>query len=363
VVYGTKEICRKKGWPIGNGRIKEKEQGKCLGNVFEKGGRRNVSFKAKMGKAGAVVASLAGTRKMLGEQAAMSAWRVFGRSVLISGAEVMVWDTIDRKRRMDVLERKAMRTILALDKGANDQLVYGEMAGNKVSVEAELRTIRFGEKVEKMKETDVRKMMWNIRMDSSRDRWMKYVEGVKDSLEDIDLWDKSGLRRSWVVRLKEREHRNWVNEMKKSKQSSEVYREVVSKRGEIERWDMIHQHIRVWWRRFRGGTLMGKRRQNGWRNTRCEVCGVEEGGIGHFIFRCQNDDVKELRKDVLVGIESDMNDEQKEKWKNLTNEERLWTSLGWSKKDRQKGVMNWWENWERGKWSERVDGRLARSEP
>ena len=54
------------------------------------------------------------------------------------------------------------------------------------------------------------------------------------------------------MRLEEREHHRWVGVMEKSSGSLEVYKEVVEKRGEIDRWDGIPEGVRVWWRPFRG---------------------------------------------------------------------------------------------------------------
>ena len=145
VVFGCKEIVKKKGWVMGEIRIKEVKEATCLGIVFEKGGRREKMFEKKNKKIGMVLAGLKETRRMLGERAALRAWDVFARTVMLFGSEVMVWDTVNRRMKMDVLDRKAMRTILGLDLGGNDQLIYGEIDMNRVSVEAELRALKYGE--------------------------------------------------------------------------------------------------------------------------------------------------------------------------------------------------------------------------
>ena len=54
---------------------------------------------------------------------------------------------------------------------------------NRVSVEAELWALRYGDKVRRLSDDDGRKMMLMERMESGRDRWRKYMEGVEESLE------------------------------------------------------------------------------------------------------------------------------------------------------------------------------------
>ena len=119
---------------------------------------------------------------------------------------------------MDVLERRALRIILGLDKG-NDQLLYGEVDIDKVSVEAEKWAVRYGEKVEGLQEEDVRRMMLMERMGSASDRWRKYVERIEESLEGIELWDEQGLERGVGLRVSDREDNRWREAMDKSKSS------------------------------------------------------------------------------------------------------------------------------------------------
>ena len=232
VVFGRKGIVKERGWLLGGKRLKEKEEAVCLGIVFEKGGRREATLRKRMGKIGMVMASLKETRKVLGERAAWLAWKVFGRTVLLFGTDVMVWDRVGGNRKMDVCERKAMRMVLGLDKGGNDQLIYGEMKGNKLSVDVEASAVRYGEKVRKLGDEDVRKRMWIERFASGKDRWAKYWERSQESMEGIGMYNEAGTERSWSDRVNEREDRIWMEAMRKSKSSLEVHREVVEARCE-----------------------------------------------------------------------------------------------------------------------------------
>ena len=237
---------------------------------------------------------------------------------MVFGSEVMVWDTVGRRKKMDVLERKAMRIVLGLDKGGNDQLIYGEMGENRVSVEAELCAVRYGKKIEKLNDDDVRKLMWLERTESGKDRWCKYVNVVMESLEGISMWNENGLRRKIEKRVKEREEKRWREAMEMSKSSLEVYREVVKRRGEMGSWDQLKDGVRVWWRKFRGGMLNGKRRSNWWRTERCGMCQEEEGGVGHFVFRCLSAEVKGLRGEVLRAAEERVKEDERESWSRLS---------------------------------------------
>ena len=191
---------------------------------------------------------------------------------------------------------------------------------------------------------------------------------MKDSLKDSALWTDMGLERGWGVRMWEREDKLWRGKMDSSNSSLEVYRQVVRKRGEMDRWVCLEEGIRVWWRRFRGGMLMGKRRGNWWKEEKCDVCGREEGGVGHFIFKCIDKKVVELRTNVLSEVGKGLVVwEEYERWCELSEEEKLWVTVGkrveglddvW-----ENGARSWYRKWESGKWKENLEGKNARSEP
>ena len=136
-----------------------------------------------------------------------------------------------------------------------------------------------------------------------------------------------------------------------------MYREVVRERGEMQRWDGLKDGVRVWWRKFRGGMLMGKRRSNWWKEEKCDVC-KKEGGVGHFIFRCEDEGVGELKRAVLTAVEERLVGEEKERWKEMSGDERMWGTLGMIGEEfldvRVRGAEVWREEWDKGMWGERV---------
>ena len=76
-------------------------------------------------------------------RAAMMCWVGFIRPVLLHGAEVMVWDTVTYRNKMEVIQRAALRAVLGLDRGANNELLYGE-GENRVTADAEWMTLNYG---------------------------------------------------------------------------------------------------------------------------------------------------------------------------------------------------------------------------
>ena len=125
----------------------------------------------------------------------------------------------------------------------------------------------------------------DLRLGSRRDRWRKYIKGTMESLRsesgyqwglgDLGARNEENKGGDWKTMVGRREEQLWREGMEKSQGSLEVYREVVKRRGEMKEWKGLVEETKVWWRRFRGGMLIGKRRENKWSDERCIFCGGE----------------------------------------------------------------------------------------
>ena len=61
---------------------------RCLGAKFQRDGGREVMHEEKKRKIGGMVKKLSETRRVLGEKAAVEAWRVFSKTVMLEGGSV-----------------------------------------------------------------------------------------------------------------------------------------------------------------------------------------------------------------------------------------------------------------------------------
>ena len=120
-------------------------------------------------------------RRMMGEEAAMLAYRGFIRSVLGFGCEVMVWDRVGMRNKMDVVQRKALRVVL-VDRGARNELLYEEAGEDRLSAQAEWKAVKYGDGVAAMGEERLVRRVLDLRLGSRRDRWRKYIKGTMESL-------------------------------------------------------------------------------------------------------------------------------------------------------------------------------------
>eukprot|EP00732_Lithocolla_globosa_P001599 Lithocolla_globosa_v1_NODE_818_length_3236_cov_18.549026.p3 type:complete len:255 gc:universal NODE_818_length_3236_cov_18.549026:2343-3107(+) len=92
VVFGVKGLEKPGGWEIGGMKIKEKTYAKNLGIEMDEMLTMDVFRKRILKKAGGMIWMTRRVVRILGEEAGMTAWRSFARSVLLYGNEVFVWD-------------------------------------------------------------------------------------------------------------------------------------------------------------------------------------------------------------------------------------------------------------------------------
>ena len=103
------------------------------------------------------------------------------------------------------------------------------------------------------------------------------------------------------------------------------------------------------------GMLMGKRRENWWREGKCDFCGSEDGGVGHFVHRCEDREVRGLREKVLGEMGENVQQEERQDWEAMSQKERLLSSMGKASGSlREKGALIWRKHWEAGGWEERI---------
>jgi hypothetical protein len=363
VVFGGEGVEKPEGWKIGEDKIMEKEETKCLGIVFEGNGRRRKFMKQRCERAGGVIGYLGEVRRVLGERAALRAWRMFGETVLLFGAEVMVWKTVEMQQMGERVQRKALRMVLGLDIGVNNEVLYGETGEGRMSARAEERMLKWGDRIEESEERMVRKQIRKAREVNGRDKWKKYEKEVKKSLEG-----EGSERKGWKKRLEEREHEEWKKRMDRSEQSLGVYRKVVTKRGEMKRVGTTwHPVIRAWWRRLRSGMVIGKNRGNWWNGLECLFCEKEKGGIEHFALECENEDVRGMIENVLDAMTIRIRSrdvEEWERWEQLVRKEKIWCALGKNGEEwktvREKGGEIWWIEWKDGQWDARLKDQRER---
>jgi hypothetical protein len=283
-----------------------------------------------------MVSSLGAVRMMLGEKAALMAYKSFVRSVLMFGCEVMVWDRVGFRKRMDVVQRKALRAVLGLDVGSRNELLYGETGEDGISAEAEWMAVRYGEQVTELDDERLVKKVLGLRKRSGKDRWVKYVQETMESmgreggyqwgLRDLGVRNEEGRKEDWKGKVIRREEEAWRRGMERTRGSMEVYKEVVRKRGEMKRWEAIDGETRAWWRRFRGGMFVGRRRENRWKDARCLFCKGENGGMRHVVLECRAQKMEVARKAVLSEMGGKL--EGSEAWESLGEAEKLWCALG-----------------------------------
>jgi hypothetical protein len=163
VVFGEKDIVRKDGWIVEDAVIGEKDKAVCLGMLFNKSMKRDEYCKLRTGKVGGMIAFLPAIRRVLGEKAALSAWKVFMRSILVFGCEVMVWDRCGVRNIMDNINKKALRGVLGLDRGSSNNLVLGEAEDILISEEVKWMTARYGCTIGKMKDDNILKKILKFR--------------------------------------------------------------------------------------------------------------------------------------------------------------------------------------------------------
>ena len=137
MVFGTKERVREEGWRMGQDVLEEVFEATCVGMLFQKSGCRDEYVKRRVEKVGGMVSMLGEVRRMMGEEAAMLAYRSFIRSVLGFGCDVMVLDRVGARNKMDVVQRKALRVVLELDHGVRNEVLYGEAGEDRLSAQAE----------------------------------------------------------------------------------------------------------------------------------------------------------------------------------------------------------------------------------
>jgi len=337
---------------------------RCLGAKFQRDGGREVMHEEKKRKIGGMVKKLSETRRVLGEKAAVEAWRVFSKTVMLNGVEVFGWGRAWMRKEMEMLQREAWRWALGLDKGVNSAVLQGETGEWRVAADGVYRMLRYGVKMQKCEKGTLRRLAWEVRqareLEGKSGKWAK---DVKEARRGIGLWgrtlevlkeDEEGLKR----RIEEKEVREWEEQVRRSERSLEVYKEVVRKPGEmkktqkmagVERWG-------TWWRRFRTGGIMGRCRGSAWKGEKCWACGDENGGVLHFATRCEDTEVVEMRRRVLRRVEDELVEDERDRWNRLEEGERVWVTLGkrvngevWEKAEAL-GPGSWWKEWQDGGW-------------
>jgi hypothetical protein len=236
---------------------------------------------------------------------------------------------------MDVIQRSALRGALGLDRGANNALLIGEAGGGWVSEEVRWMALRYGCFIGEMKEERLVKKVMNVRVNGRGDRWVRYIREVQRELQtDIEIQKLGGIgeeyNKMWKELVEKKSLDRWKDKMEKSEKRLVLYRKVVKLRGEVERWMCVNGELRVWWRRFRGGMLMGKRRENGWRDEKCEYCDNGDS-VAHRVFECESSEMELMREMVIGEIESILVEGSGEElgvWRGLEEEEKLLCSLG-----------------------------------
>ena len=185
---------------------------------------------------------------------------------------------------------------------------------------------------------------------------LRSESGYQWGLGDLGARDEKNIEEDWKRKVGRREEPIWGEGMEKSKGSLGVCREVVERRGEIVVWRMVEESERVWWRRFRGGTLVGRRRENRWSDDKCVFCRCESGGMRHVVLECQEREIAEARERVLDRIGGEVGDV----WNRMGREEQLWCTLGKEMQGcevRDKCPRVWKEEWEMATTATRAKAR------
>eukprot|EP00733_Pompholyxophrys_punicea_P000947 Pompholyxophrys_punicea_v1_NODE_383_length_2086_cov_4.626292.p2 type:complete len:153 gc:universal NODE_383_length_2086_cov_4.626292:1613-1155(-) len=128
-----------------------------------------------------------------GEQAALVMWERVIRVAGLYGCEVFVWKRGDC-RRADAMERDVLRAILGVERGANNELVYGETGIVPWSVVALSRAKRYWEAGTEELEEETNRV-------SEADSKAKFE--LLEAVEDTERFTKT--ETLWVVALGETE--------------------------------------------------------------------------------------------------------------------------------------------------------------
>ena len=79
-------------------------------------------------------------------------------------------------RERDRVQRKVWRVILGLERGANDDLLYGEIDEMRLSTQQEMYMEKYERAgMQRSEESMVRKML-NVRRNSGKDKWWKAIK-------------------------------------------------------------------------------------------------------------------------------------------------------------------------------------------
>ena len=357
VVFGEKGIERRKGWKVGEGGevIKEAEWTRLLGVEIDEMMKMERYRKGMAQKTGGLMLGLREVGKVMGEEAAMKAWRSFMQTRLVYGCEVFVWWTKKIRGDMDKVQREVWRKVLGLDRGTNNALLYGEVEEMKLSTKAELMVERYEKRVLEGSGELVKKI-WRVRNENGKDRWMRERRRTETStgrLADQALLEAVG----------ERDEREWRAELDRSRERLVVYRKTVESRGDGERWCKMEYGLRRWWRAFRGGLLHGgKRRKYGWRQEMmCEWCGEERGGVGHWVLRCSAIEVERQKLLRMCGRIVGG-------WGGLTMEGRIEKTMGgrgghWNDEESERMWKKAAILWRKVQNKEEVDERMTEDDP
>jgi hypothetical protein len=82
--------------------------------------------------------------------------------------------------------------VLGLDVGVNNEVLYGETGEGRMSARAEERMLKWGDRIDESEEGMIRR--GKAREASGKDKWKKYEETVKSSLEREGVKERVGRR-------------------------------------------------------------------------------------------------------------------------------------------------------------------------
>jgi hypothetical protein len=252
--------------------------------------------------------------------------------MLLFGGEVMVWDTQSTRGKFERVQKRVLRSILGFDKGVNDGVLYGEAGESKITTVNGWRAMRYGNRMMNMGEGTLRWKAWKVRSESKKDRWGCYARRLEEKIQGRRKKDKE---QTWKELLEEKDGEEWRERMARSRKALEVYREVVERKGEMRGWKWLPGRIRIWWRLFLGGMLVGKRRETGWKRVQCRWCGEEEESMLHVLVECQGEKVRKVRGLVLEDWEREVYVREGPvlTWQGMTEREKVMATVGKGKRE------------------------------
>ena len=221
-------------------------------------------------------------------------WKCGILSGILMGAGVMNFN-VKQVKTLQKIENRVYRGILGAIYNSPKAVMRGEIGSSLMEtriIESRLTLVRSMIESDNKMVKDILGKVRGLRDNAWNNKLEEYLGKVELRFEDLETMNKRAIKK----RVRERDNRLWREELE-NLSSVEIYRNWKTGIREERCYDNTEQST-IQFRARANSLQLNDRKRFGGGDTTCELCGIGEEDLGHFLLRCQKLEGKR-RRDLL----------------------------------------------------------------